>query len=451
MEQSEVVLGPLKTALSISLKSTHPWQAMIRLCTQLVDAFASQNLNLPDSDSHLRLKMAISYLHTSIRLVNMTYLLDNPITLTNEDSFSVAPSAELQKILASFFFSSVTAASTQPTLAANTSAAAPPAKGKAPAKGAAAAVAEPAAGSVNGRDAVLLLTSLLREVDPLWQEGSETDILADLHYLMKKHYPSYAAKCVLDKLPDASSPAVSIPVSSVFTFWTASSPPDGFAASLSQKGNCQGVDFYSNGGLFSHVTAFLLLGDKRDEAAIAAAAAAPAAAAAAAPPAKGAAKGEPPKPVAVAPVESSQPVLTKVILPRVDVMDIERQLRVVRDKYLIVLPKSVTLEIQDCNEKFADLMTSLLWLLQNGTAFAPGSQSNTPTTLGMKAKSKIVEKSASEFSLSISLPRSDKSIVLPISEKFMLNLANVLNPNMAVDALIDNDVCQLLRLSLGYI
>ena len=377
---------------------------------------------------------------------------------------------ELNKIVTSYFTSSVmdTGAPT-PTPVALTQ----PPKGKA-GKDASPA---PSSGSVNGRDAIFLMGALLREMDNTitltWSEGSEADVTADIHHFLLKQCTAYAAKCVLapDKLPDLTSPSVSIPIGSVSTHWSPSAAPEGFMASLASKAFANGADYYSTaGGLFSHVTAFLLLGDKKDTNAAAAAAAA---AASAAPPAKGAKKEDPSKQVAATPVESVQPVLTKVMLPRVDLRSIEKQLRDVRDKYLDVLPKSVTLEIRACNEKFSDLVVSLVWLLQNGTMYVPGSAANTPISpsarlgLPVRAESEIIEKSSAEFSVTLTFPRDHDdtegeekegggggggthSISVPINEKFMLNLANVLSPGVALDSLLDNDVCQLLRFSLGY-
>ena len=59
-EQSDVVLGPLRTALSIGARSTHPWQMMMNICTQLVEAYGNPNLSLGEvDDNSTRLKVAI--------------------------------------------------------------------------------------------------------------------------------------------------------------------------------------------------------------------------------------------------------------------------------------------------------------------------------------------------------------------------------------------------------
>ena len=379
---------------------------------------------------------------------------------------------ELSKIVSSYFTSSAMDSTTNTTV---TPTQPPPPKGKA---GKEAAPPVPT-GSVSGRDAVFLLSALWREMDSIvnltWSEGSEADVIADIHHFLLKQCPMYAAKCVLAPAKllsaDVTSSSASIPIGSVSSCWSASAAPEGFMAALASasKAFANGADYYSShGGLFSHVTAFLLLGDKKDINA-AATAAATAAAAAAAPAAKGAKKEDPSKLVPAAPMESVQPVLTKVMLPRVDLASIEKQLRDVRDKYLNVLPKNVTLEIRACNENFSDLLVALVWLLQNGTMYVPGSVANTPVSpsarlgLWVRVEREIIEKSGVDFSVALTLPREDAvvgddkegsggthSITVPIHERFMLNLANVLTPNVALDSLLDNDVCQLLRFSLGY-
>ena len=65
-EQSDVVLGPLRTALSIGARSTHPWPMMVRICTQLVDAYGNPKLTLAEvADNSMRLKVRSTIHHFS--------------------------------------------------------------------------------------------------------------------------------------------------------------------------------------------------------------------------------------------------------------------------------------------------------------------------------------------------------------------------------------------------
>jgi len=448
----DIVIVPLRAALSISVNTSHPWPLMVSVCLQLIDAFGDHNLSLGDLDSVTRLKLAVSYLFTGIRLTNMfVQVTMQPILLTNDDSFSIPTPADLQSLVSNSFLSSLSVDNVNVTGRTAPSAPAPvvaAGKGKAPAatKAPAAPVAVTSAiGGVNGRDAVFLLAALLKEADKMWPDGHEVDVAMDLHCLLKKSYSAYAAKCTLDKLPDLNSGVTSIPVSTVSTLWSPAPPPDGFLTSLITKPNTNTSEYYSQNGVYSHISAFLLLGDKVDLDAVPTAPVVPV------PAAKGAkvAKGEPLVPAVTTPVDSLQPILTKLVLPRVDVFAIERELRIIRDQLVVAVAKNVNEEVMLCNEKFAECVVLLVWLLQNGTMYNPGSASVTPTTLGMKAQYKIVE-SGSDFSVQIHLSRSTLTVTLPINENLLLRLANVFSPQIAVEGLVDNDLCNFLRITLGY-
>lgn len=431
------------------MATSHPWARMVSLCTLLVEAYGDQTVAIGGLDGVGRLKMAVVYLTSAIRIANMFNLLtNNPIVLSADDSFTAPTSPELQKLISSSFSTSVSPDSTTSSITPPPAAAAgaPAGKGKAappPAKGAGAAPV--VSGGLTGRDAVLLLTNLLRESDELWPDGHEMDVAFDTHQLLMKSYPIYKSKCTLESLPDLSeNAALSIPVSAVYSLWSAVSPPEGFLSSLSSKPNTFGREHYSSSGCYSHIAAYFLLGDKAST--IVPVPVAPA------PPVKGA-QAEPPKAVNTAPVNSVQPVLTKLILPRVDLLPIEKELRNVRSRLMDARAKSVKNAVLACNDQFSELMKGLVWLLQNGTIFAPGSATTTPTTAGKGGQVKIVEiqgNSNLEFALQITLQKNGSTITVPITEQFMLNLANIFSSFIAVDSLVDNDCCAFLRMVLGY-
>ena len=88
-EQSDVVLGPLRTALSIGARSTHPWSMMVNICTQLVDAYGNPNLTLPEvADNSMRLKVrSSSLLHkTTVITLHFLFPLDGSVLPQHGDS-----------------------------------------------------------------------------------------------------------------------------------------------------------------------------------------------------------------------------------------------------------------------------------------------------------------------------------------------------------------------------
>ena len=111
---------------------------------------------------------------------------------------------------------------------------------------------------------------------------------------------------------------------------------------------------YSRSGAYSHVSVFFLLGDKTATPTIPVAA----------PTGKGNAKVDPAANIST---NSKEPVLTKLVLPRLDLSFIEKKLRHLRDKLIVdASTKKLQSIVSSINQESATLIIMFIDLLRVG-------------------------------------------------------------------------------------
>ncbi len=409
--------------------SAHPWELIRAVCVQLVQAFGDQLLDLGEAENDSRLRSATTYLLAAVRTSNQLAAITGGAVVLSEDATfsSTPPSEELLALLLNATSSSSTApkSAEQPPSA-------PPAKSAPPTKAAKGSPAVVVQGP-SGRDAVFLLSSSLRECDPLWTDGPEQHFCADLHSLLKKSYPLYSARCSFEKPPHPDLSSGVVPQATVSTLWAPENTPDGFAELQARAGNA--LD-YSRVGLYSHIAVFFLLGDRK-----------PLVAPAVVPAGKGA-KVDPAAAAALsAGAPSVEPVLTRVVLSRVDVVHVEKRLRSLRDRFIDADAKKFAKRLLRCHEDFGELAVQLVGLLRTGAVVASDSDSSASFT--------VTENSAAagRFLLTLTVPagRQAASVVqLAVTEQLLQNLAAAFCPDRDLEALADNEVCGFIRTALGY-
>lgn len=429
------LVGPLTAALEIVVKSqsTQLWALVRTVCIELVEVYGDHDIDLGDDIASQRLKMAVVYLLTAIKVSNQqAALTKNAIGLSSDPSFDGTPSEELKKLVVNLSSSSATPDPAEQARIAAAEAEAAAAAAKAPAKGKAKAPAAgaPVAGgplSPNGRDALFLFCSLLRERDPLYLDTSEQQLCADLHSLLRTSYPLYNTKCCLAECPSPSS-TIDVATATVSTLYIPTKAPEAFTAILERQPN----QFdYSVAGLYSHVSVFFLLGD----------------AVSPTPAASSAGDG----------TNSKEPILTKLVLPRVDVVFIEKALRALRDRLLDAEAKNYHTVIRACQAEFGAVLVQLLGLLKNGII----TQDKAGTDLSASADRTEVDKGyqlgetkaatgASTYELTLPVGEENTPLAMKCSADLMLHFADVLCPDKDTELLKDNNVCAFIRLAQGY-
>ena len=135
------------------------------------------------------LKLAIQ-LNSCIRNLN-----DYPLDLVADASFSKPCPDDIVGMLEAITSSSMSQSRQPPVTAATTQAVQATGKGKP------ASAPTSTSSKLTGRDALFALSSLLREIDPLWEFGYEFDYIADLHSSLIANFPIYGDKCSIKSVP----------------------------------------------------------------------------------------------------------------------------------------------------------------------------------------------------------------------------------------------------------
>jgi hypothetical protein len=398
----------------------------------------------------------LQYLHLAIVASNQyRRLTQNTVDLSADPSFaSVAMPEDLSRILTHVFTSSMStplpnmhpAALAAAAAAAASEPTGKDAKGKAPAKGAA---APPATGTPNyvfsGRDALYLLSSLSREILSFSCDGDANDLSYDVHLLLKKTYPVYVTQCCINTLP-AKDANLSIPATTVSTLWKLVCTPDdwfdvkkGGSQEKSENNSMKReskATMDSTFGLYSHAAIFFILGDAKVPAP-------------AAPPAKGAKVDPKAPPPANAAGDSLDPVLTKVVLYRGDVLKVEKGIRLLREQFAAM--ESATASTAGATltghakylplaKEFGKLAYFILVMLRHG--FIPHD-----------AEVDVSNWTESNFSIvdGVAKVQMEKvNISLPWNNKVMTNLADIFTTQRDMLQLADLEVCTFVRYALGH-
>jgi hypothetical protein len=164
------------------------------------------------------------------------------------------------------------------------------------------------------------------------------------------------------------------------------------------------------------------------------------------------------------PVASADPVLTRVVLSRVDVTYLEQRLRDIRARFMDATVKKFPKLLYQCNEEFGRTVCMLVGLLMSGMIVEADSGSNEATqrsrastaTEGQRYSYHLAENGAGQggYLLTLKLPSAKPpqiaSLQLTVNEQLMQNLADILSADKDTDCLLDGEVCGLLRSSLGY-
>ena len=248
---------PFTTSMGVARSSAHDWNVMCLSCIRLVEYFyakASGGMFGQVSDTKggskaLMLK-ATQYLLCGIQLGNQFRTIDKDAirTLSDKAFTSIVPPVELAGVMDS---SMLCSSATDGTKRSNRGGGVPPpvdpkAKGKPPA-------AQPvAASTATARDALFMMSSVMRDFEGAWLEADDRATYSDLDALLKKNYPTYSSKCSLPSVPalDSAGKDVSAPANSMSTLWTPVKTTAEFPTELLQ----------ANFGRFSHVAGYFVLG-----------------------------------------------------------------------------------------------------------------------------------------------------------------------------------------------
>jgi hypothetical protein len=193
---------------------------------------------------------------------------------------------------------------------------------------------------VTGKDALFLLTSMIRECDPLWSDCYECDILCDLHKFLQQDYKAYSTLCALPGVPDPVAEIV-VPKGSVSSLWKLMKTPSDAGTSSTDKSSVIVESNSDTFGLFSHIIGYFLIGIEQvinDPSTVTTNGKPSSATAAPAKPIK-ALSTESASSIAVANTSaqnnsgpSVEPVLERVVLFRHELLNIEMKLREISSK-----------------------------------------------------------------------------------------------------------------------
>jgi hypothetical protein len=257
-------------------------------------------------------------------------------------------------------------------------------------------------------------------------------VAIDIHTLLKKTYAQYNSSCSLSFIPDPDSTPV-VQSGSVNTLYTLVKTPSDF---VHPSGVIREV------GLYSHVTAYYLLGSKAPEVAIPD------------PAAKG--KGAPPPPSSSSSA-TADPVLTKIAIYRPDLVKIEKALRDNRDSLLDGLSKKINNIVSKVGNDLCPLLLSLVGLLKNGLILE-GAGSKKDSSNDDDEIEKFVDR-CPETTTSLS-EENGKTIItmniggiackLSVEEGTLARLADVVTFDKDCDSIIDNSILSFMRIVLGY-
>jgi hypothetical protein len=211
---------PLEAVLTVGIAGDHPWDTMSRALVQLVDLYCDHSLK-HEKNSSERLTLAIGYLDAAIKLSKQKALVrTGSLALSDAQSLDKPITGELSRIATSCGFSSTAEPSVFNKADSGTPVAEDPKakKGKGappPATGGA------TSSSRTGRDVLALITTILREANPLTMGESEYSLRTDLHRLLKSAFPSYVSEFTTESVPTLENP-ISIVKGSISAYWTPS-------------------------------------------------------------------------------------------------------------------------------------------------------------------------------------------------------------------------------------
>ena len=213
-------LSPLMTGLEICLTGPHQWDVIKSYCLQIVECYGNQSLYM-DADMGSRLKNAVMFLITAARVDNMKFDVERNIlgVLESTSLTNTSCQEDISALLLAVTSSSVFGCDSDSltSKAVNAAPAGAAAKGGKAKKGEAAAPVTKAS-SPTARDALLMLSSFAREVDPFWCDGNEYAVLFDLTKKTSSSFDSFNSKYFLSTLPSTEEELV-VTEGSVTSLW----------------------------------------------------------------------------------------------------------------------------------------------------------------------------------------------------------------------------------------
>ncbi len=250
-------IAPFVRAIEVARASAHDWSSMRMACIRLVEYYYAKATGFNPSgggdakvSSKALLAKATSYAQCCIQLGNQLRTLEKEgiRTLSADKAFSgTAPPAEMAQVLDASTLCSSAGEGSMRSRRGGASSAPPDPK----AKGKGGAVADPPSTST-ARDAIYLLSSLMRDFEGSWLGTDDRDDYCDLDTLLKSNYPTYSDKCKLPAVlsPEEAGKEVSSPTDSISSLWVSVKTTDEFPAERLQ----------GNFGRFSHVAGYFVLG-----------------------------------------------------------------------------------------------------------------------------------------------------------------------------------------------
>lgn len=425
-KEKEVAPSPNPIAGS----GSHDWKLLSTVCVELVECYGNTRLQFDTSecegDGLDRLKMACLYLICACRLQNQSRtVLRSPLSLCASKAGGLTENVSsnyLTTILDSFVSTSCTPSyMTSQVVAAG---------------GSPKTVVDSSAAPLTGRDAISLLSSTTRECDPLWLDGFERGVLTDVHHLLRTSYPTvFTPSCTLTSVPSADSVTpLSVLVGGMYSIWVTMNKEIPIVVSTGttpgnspQKAALKSRNSSDNNrSMFNHFTGYFLLG-------VGDTSGAPAS------PGKGAA--------AVPTNEiSSAPFLTKVVLQRSQVVDIECSLRDLRTN----LEKALINKSQGpgaCAENLGRILVLIMEL------FGESSKHSNSHDNAKQIKYECVDDPSGGANMSVKVKiasdgEEDVVCSVPVDDECILMLANLFTSNMCVEGSVNTAVCSFLRMAL---
>lgn len=409
-------------------------------CIELVELYGDHELDLGEQVASSRLKIAVVYLLGAIKISNQyTMITKNSHGISSDNSFDTNPSEELLHLVTNLSSSSATPDIDELRRKAIEEASAPvlaTGKGaKAPPKGKGGNTTTTSELVPNGRDALYLLSSLLREQDPLWLGSTEQVLCRDIHSLLRSSYPIYTSKCSLEQILDPNA-SIDVVQGSVSCLWIPHEMPNTFNNILEKQPN--EMD-YNKTGLYSHLSVFFLFGDALSNLS-----------------------------PNTSTSKSNEPILTKIVLPRPDVVYIEKLLRNIRDRIIDAEMKGIISIVESSRYDFGKAVCTFIGLLKQGviiddklninikkevTDAKDVANSNEKDSFEV-IESKGTAPNTTSYILNLSIYSEGKPSAIKtsmsINEQSILNLANICCFDRDTLLLKDNEICRLLRVALGY-
>jgi len=407
--KAEDLISPFITAFEIGINGIHPWETMCTLCIELLECYGNNKLHLSDSEES-RLQLAVTYLQIAIKLdIQKDFITSNILTLCNDKTLAGPCQGELASIMNGL----VNRATNKPAALAST-------KGT--------AVSD--SNTATGRDALFLLSSLIREADVLWQDGFEYEMRYDLLQALKKNYNTFTTQCLISPstLPSNKGSPPTVIANGIYSLWI---PSSSLKIKSSDNSSSPGEQVpIATGGLFDCVTGYFLCGGPQatiDD--------------------TNSRKKSKSVSIDASNVPAQEPILRKVTLFRQKLNNINNKAWQLVNMFDIYKGKILNNETQILAQKLIDL---LLFVYQQLKGIEDIDMLNDYE----KPMFEVVQEpglSMIKFITPVTSSSSESpSCSLPVAQTTATSIAQVFSIDKAADNVVDYNVCIFLRLIWGY-